>query len=702
MGLILHRCVKCGEDLKQKGNRFECDFCGSIYRDETAKEYAEQVRSIFGDALAEQKEEAIANCRKNLWRAVHAEHVSSADVLNCVRELKKLLPDDFQANFYEVATQGTARQINSFLNGIDVTRQGLFVETIADYLLRSLESLNVLPLKDLITRGLKGEKYTEYITKTEDEAVKLKEGLYSPQVPRDVFIAYSSKDQKAVNEIVEFLEENKISCFVALRNLRHGRGSAENYLNNLKIAMHNCRCVVFLSSDNSRDLDCDALKIELPYIKDNEPSMGRIEYLLTDYNRDTTYAAKRILENFFNGLEYCRTKEDLIDRILEYITGNFGKPTVADNVKQVKYCLNCGSENPTVAKRCMECGGASFAEDYESYLRAKLEKEYAEKFKKQQEELNRVKAERRERERIENSRSADSDDLNDIDYAALSDKVKQYLKSAERGDASSQCYVGWCFDVGQGAPRNYKQAVKWYSKAAAQGNATAQYNLGYCYKNGQGVPQDHKEAVRLYLKAAEQGNSNAQYGLGNCYKNGQGVQQDYKEALRWYLKAAEQNNVNAQYAVGYCYKNGQGVQQDYKEALKWYRKAADNGDSNAQYAIGYSYNNGQGVQQDYKEALIWYRKAAEQGDSKAQYAIGYSYKNGLGVLQDYEVALMWYRKAADQGYANAQYAVGVCYHNGQGVKQDYDEAVRWYRKAANQGYESAIQILKKLGNKKNF
>ena len=379
-----YHCKNCGgaNSVKVDGDSFKCNYCGSVVQLERAQEYMDEVRKVLGDALAEQKQEQINNCRRNLWQAAHAEFVSSSEVLSYAQELKKLLPDDFQANFYEVATKDAPQSINEFLRSVDVEKNGCYIEDIANYILRNLESSTVLPLKDLITRGLKNEQYTEYITKVEDEAAKLKEGLYHPQVPRDVFLAYSSKDFKKVNEIAEFLEENKISCFVALRNLRHGRGSVENYLKNLQTAMHNCKCVVFLSSENSRDLDCDALKVELPHIKDNEPNMGRIEYILTDYGKETTAAAKLILEDFFNGQEYCRTKEDLLRRILRYTTGIKGE-TAAAGDEQVKYCIICGKKNPLSAKRCMECGSAEFASTYEGYLREKLEKEYAQKYQAQ-------------------------------------------------------------------------------------------------------------------------------------------------------------------------------------------------------------------------------------------------------------------------------------------------------------------------------
>ena len=45
--------------------------------------------------------------------------------------------------------------------------------------------------------------------------------------------------------------------------------------------------------------------------------------------------------------------------------------------------------------------------------------------------------------------------------------------------------------------------------AAQQGEAAAQCYLGICYQTGQGVAQDYVEALRWYRRAAEQGNTGA-------------------------------------------------------------------------------------------------------------------------------------------------------------------------------------------------
>ena len=60
--------------------------------------------------------------------------------------------------------------------------------------------------------------------------------------------------------------------------------------------------------------------------------------------------------------------------------------------------------------------------------------------------------------------------------------VPMFQRLAQGGDAYAQCFLGLCYDNGQGVVQDYTQAVYWYRKSAEQGDAWAQYNLGNCYK----------------------------------------------------------------------------------------------------------------------------------------------------------------------------------------------------------------------------
>jgi hypothetical protein len=108
---------------------------------------------------------------------------------------------------------------------------------------------------------------------------------------------------------------------------------------------------------------------------------------------------------------------------------------------------------------------------------------------------------------------------------------------------------------------------------AEKGDATAQSHLGFCYQKGKGVLQDLVESAKWYRKSAEQGNANARYSLGYCYYKGEGVSKDLVEAVKWWRKAAEQGHAPAQSSLGVCYYKGEGVSKDLVEAYAYYNLA---------------------------------------------------------------------------------------------------------------------------------
>ncbi|MGB7631437.1 MAG: tetratricopeptide repeat protein [Candidatus Deferrimicrobium sp.] len=135
---------------------------------------------------------------------------------------------------------------------------------------------------------------------------------------------------------------------------------------------------------------------------------------------------------------------------------------------------------------------------------------------------------------------------------------------------------------------DYQTAYRLIKPLAEGGLPEAQFNLGLMYEMGQGVPRDYAEALKWYRRAAEQGNA---------------------KALKWYRKAAEQGNAEAQFNLGLMYDERLGVPQDYAEAVKWYRKAAEQGFAEAQTNLGIMYFTGQGVPKDDVLAHMWFHLA---------------------------------------------------------------------------------------------
>ncbi|MBE6257226.1 MAG: toll/interleukin-1 receptor domain-containing protein [Prevotella sp.] len=227
------------------------------------------------------------------------------------------------------------------------------------------------------------------------------------------------------------------------------------------------------------------------------------------------------------------------------------------------------------------------------------------------------------------------------DYTALFTAEECYKKGID------------CFES-----KKFGKAVSWFRGSAEKGNASAQCYLGYLYESGIGVEKSDIEAVNWYTKAAEQGDILAQNNLGSMYREGRGVHKNVEEAARWFRIAASQGSKLAQYNLAIMYLTGSGVPQDEAEAVKWYREAAEQGLPQAQYSLGNMYRTGSGLnEKDESEAVKWFKKAAEQGLADAQHNLGYMYYNGCGTKRDIDEAVNWLKKAAAQGHSGAKSAL---------------------------------------------
>ncbi|MBQ7369924.1 MAG: leucine-rich repeat protein [Clostridia bacterium] len=342
-------CQICGGELKQNGDHYECAYCRHQFQDDTLerayhdlKNSLESVtRSAVDEAFVLAKERELANLRRELWARTHERYVNSRAITRICRDIKKINPEDFGARFYEVMNDESeeTRLVTEFLDGIDVFEKEDYVDDVVDFVVKSLKIEYLPSLNMLVERAYKTDKakYEAVMTKIEDEAEKVEGGLYETQLSRDVFVAYSSKDIAIVNELVSYLETQGVSCFVALRNLQHGRKAVENYEKALETAMDNCRIFLFVSSKNSRSLTCDAVKREIPYIKkkdlefkpeyrNNYEKMPeryrkpRIQYRIDDVK---TAIVDRQISEFFGTLQWRCDLDSVAEQIGEYLNQEF-------------------------------------------------------------------------------------------------------------------------------------------------------------------------------------------------------------------------------------------------------------------------------------------------------------------------------------------------------------------------------------------
>ena len=414
----------------------------------------------------------------------------------------------------------------------------------------------------------------------------------------DVFISYSSIDQKIAEGVCAYLEQQDIRCFVAYRDIPRGLEWAEVIVE----ALEHSRMMVVLFSNNFNNSKQVNREIELA----SNSNMPILTFRLTD--DDFEGAKKYYLQNL-NWIDAFPNPE----RSFGALYGNVSsllEIAVPDGGKTIK------KESP-------KSPATNKSNRFLWIVFACLSVALVVAF-------------------VFNNRGLFGDDTDAGQTAILSEDDLE--------DIFNQ-------GVAENNRKNYPEAFIWFKKAADLGHADSQNNIGLYYKYGYAVSKDLSEAVNWYKKAAKQGNMLAQYNLANCYYKGEGVSQDKTEAAKWFKKSAEQGHADSQYMLGVCYYTGDGISKDLSEAVKWAKKSADQGNDFAQCMLGVCYYTGDGISKDLSEAAKWVKKSADQGNEYAQYMLGLFYEFGDGLSEDLSEAKKWYKKAADRGHEAAMQAL---------------------------------------------
>ena len=626
-------CKTCGAPLlRRDAYTWECNYCRNTYSDKSVMEESE---ALLRALLSESKIEQVANLRRNLYDALNAEYTDSEEICRICSAIKAFLPDDFMADFYYVANRENEKRIAEYVNLIDTDKHAEYIDGIIGFLLRSFCSEYHLPLAGLIERTYRGRdlpKLNELNTLLSKEAEKENCGIYETGLTRDVFVAYSGKDMEHVYPLVSALEASGLSCFVAARNLRHGRGAVQNYNSAIREAISSCRSIVFVSTKNSRSFSCDALKLELPFVKQSDISNAPYEYkqdylsMLQRYKKarvelrisesDTPNAADLAVKEFFDGCEYAYSADEVASRIIDQLSRasavDTGESSLSLESTRSKLCAACGSENSAGAKFCSECG-------HRDFVSSRAEYELTKKLRELESRVRSAEPDTPQRDRAKSTEEIFR--LAEDCYSGTGGKEKDpqravglYTEAADRGHAEAQNKLGFCYYNGIGTEKDYSRAFTYWRMASDQGLAKAQSNLAICYSKGHGTVMDKAKAFEWWEKAGVSGNANAQCSLGICYYNGVGTKKDDEKAFGWWIRAAEQGHAKSQANVALCYHSGVGVERDDERALEWWQRSAEGGYVEAFFNLGICYQNGEGTNADLKKAKEAYEKVLLSGD----------------------------------------------------------------------------------------
>jgi hypothetical protein len=125
-------------------------------------------------------------------------------------------------------------------------------------------------------------------------------------------------------------------------------------------------------------------------------------------------------------------------------------------------------------------------------------------------------------------------------------KARDYLQlPAELGNVDAQYYLGLAYRD----DRSKTRGCKWFKHAANQGHTKSKMHYGYCLEVGDVIPQDYKKALKLYKEAAREENITAYFRLGQMYEHGYGVPVNLERAVAFYKFTADRGMKSGRQAI---------------------------------------------------------------------------------------------------------------------------------------------------------
>lgn len=229
---------------------------------------------------------------------------------------------------------------------------------------------------------------------------------------------------------------------------------------------------------------------------------------------------------------------------------------------------------------------------------------------------------------------------------------------------------------------------------AAAGDLEAQFLLGRVLLRGEGAPKDFPEALRLLKPAAESGHAGAMGAYGFMLSRGLGTEKNESSAIVWLRKSAALGVATSQLNLGIMTLKGLGTPANAAEGLVLIEQAAKAGQPEAMVRLAEAWHFGEpGITPDPAKAVIWAGQAAAAGNPQGQNLLGTMRESGLGVERNDSLAAESYRKAAVQHHAKAQANLGRLLSNGRGVTMDRVEAWFWLRVSADAGEITAKNFM---------
>ena len=355
MKLQSAKCTYCGAGLSLALDKeiTKCNYCQNQII----------VKNAFDLSKVEvDKTKDIINLRANLKKYIKIN--SFKEVIRTSGQLIDLIPDDAIANYYfSFAKQNLHEPKYAYdFYSIDNLLTDNEIEEITAHIINNCDLRDKKRVESFIKRYA-SNKIKEFES-VFNERIELEDNY--ADIPRELFIAYSNEDLKIVKKVVESLEQDGNTCWVAYRNLRPN--DIDNYWDNITKAMKNTQALVVVSSkasmlskDVQRELD-KAKELGKPLIEfniDNSRRTTLFKHIFdgikwvdgyTNLNKGIENLYKRVYL-VLNNKDLEEVSEDSLNSIKKEIieASNFNKDIT-------KKCPNCKNSLPIGSSVCFNCG----------------------------------------------------------------------------------------------------------------------------------------------------------------------------------------------------------------------------------------------------------------------------------------------------------------------------------------------------------
>ena len=476
----------------------------------------------------------------------------------------------------------------------------------------------------------------------------------------DVFISYSTKDQKVSDMVCNYLEDRGLRCFISSRDIPKG----VEWPSAIAAALKTSRLFLAVFSNNYN--------------------------LSMQVNKELTIASKRHIP-----LLTFKTTEDDFEGTKDYFLSEVNFITAYPNPEEALKPL------------------------YED-ISALLKKSSSTSVDAPEQKLSFTYQEDREHIVKELLSQKPKDPSKQLDLASRLSNYKEwqaafywYKKAAEKENPDAIYHLADCFHRGVGVKADDIKAIELFEKAYGLGIDMAANQLGHLYYDGgKGVEPDYLKSLEWFEKANTEKCPETLKDLANYYSEGKACSPDEAKEFAFrkkyydyhFYNALENEDVDSMYILGTLCEGGLGVDQNDTYAFSWYDRAAKNGSSIAKYRLGEIYEKGQlGVAEDAQKAFQYIEEASTYYDL-AMVRLGDYYRKGIGTAENKSKAFQCYLLASSVNNAEACYKVGNCYNNGYGTSKNTKKAEDYYLRAAKQDYTAAITalgiLLCKQGKKK--